>query len=143
MPGRGRLNHGAITLPSQFDYFATHPDIDWQWASNETVGQSDHFIESMASIQNSSRHSQRSPSQTNEVMRGPRLTSPHQGMYTRDLSELRQPAGAPSPALTTFAFDPASLLADVQAVEDFDLGLEIDPIGDDPTDALLPFHDLE
>jgi hypothetical protein len=134
MPGTVRNGRDAITLPARYDFLANQPSIDLQWANNDTVGDSNIFMESLASVQDSARNSQvGSPPHSVDLARGLRMSTPLHGRYTVDPSDLNQAQRMSSPL---DPFDHATLLAEVQGAEDVDFGLEVGPIGDTTTDPL-------
>jgi hypothetical protein len=131
MPGRGRFNQDAVTLPSRFDFFASHSNIDFQWASNEEVGDSDVFMASLASVYGGS---QRSPAPSGEYgLMGMPSSSSGRGRYTLDPSEIRRLPATSSPAADLAPFNLEALLPDMQGGEGgVDLGLDTALEGDLP-----------
>lgn len=132
LPERSRPN--AITLPHRYDFFATHANIDMQWTDNETIGDSNYHLGSLASI-----HGSRSSSFSG-MARGMHLSSSlsdHSlGRYTLDPSELRKARSTPS-----IAGDFEAPLLDLDLPQDINDGEGID-LGLDTLDhSVAPLDD--
>jgi hypothetical protein len=134
MPGRGRTNHDAVTLPSRFDFFASHTNIDFQWSTNDAVGDSDVFMASLASVYGGS---QRSPAPSVEFGLGMPSSSSARGKYTLDPSEIRRLPSTSSPMADMAPFNLEALLPDMQGGEGIDLGLDTAMEGD-----IAPMNEL-
>lgn len=130
MPGRSRFNQDAVTLPSRFDFFASHMNIDFQWGSNEEVGDSDVFMASLASVYSGS---QRSPAPSAEYgLMGMPSSSSGRGKYTMDPSEIRRVPAISSPVGDLAPFNLEALLPELQGGEGVDLGLDTAMEGEMP-----------
>lgn len=137
MPGRSRTNHDAVTLPSRYDFFASHTNIDYQWSTNEAVGDSDAFMASLASVYGSS---QRSPAPSGESGLAMPSSSSGRGRYTLDPSEIRRLPSTSSPLADMAPFNLDTLLPDVQEGEGIDLGLDTAmDAGLAPTNELIDY----
>jgi hypothetical protein len=119
LPGRGRLKRDAITIPARFDFFANHPDVDLQWASNDTIGDSDIFMASLASVQTGN---QQNSIRSGEMGLG-HLT-PGRRQHTMEPEQLHQHLNTSSPFAELEPFDAGALLTELQAGEGIDLGLD-------------------
>lgn len=124
MPGRGRPTRDTITLPSRFDYFAGHPSFDFEWGTNDVIGDSDPFIPSLASVLPSQAGSRSSHLRSGERAVGLDSSSLRGGRYTMHPTQIRRAHRTSSPAAEMAPFDFESILPELQGGEGLDLGLD-------------------